>query len=206
MKIEVSDGEIVDKYSILCLKLDLIQEKEKRNQIKQEKELLDKHAIVLIDECPLYYSLLSHVNQKIWDKTNEIKALHLSDDPEAFAVLAFDIFSLNDQRFRLKRIFNTRSYVKEQKSYAEKIIQIFIPNKNVLQDKRNELISMLLVYDHIKIQWTNGYDEKEILQWIPSSCVSFHPDLSPPVCSLETLSFPDTTMLSLIRHFTKEQA
>ena len=98
MKIEVSDGEIVDKYSILCLKLDKIKNEEKRKQIQHEKNFLHEHAIKLIEKWLLYYDLLSYVNRKIWDKTDEMKTLSPSN--ATFAYVAHEIFSLNDQRFR----------------------------------------------------------------------------------------------------------
>jgi hypothetical protein len=151
MKIEVSDGEVVDKYSILCLKLELITNEDKKKQVQHEKQLLHDYATFLINRWPMYYSLLFHVNKQIWDKTDEMKAFHMPNDPEAFAKLSQDIFSLNDQRFRLKRIFNMDSNVQEQKSYADKTIHISIPSQEVLINKLDELISMVLRYHKIFI-------------------------------------------------------
>lgn len=53
MKIEVSDGEIVDKYSILCLKLDLMTHEDKKKQVQYEKDLLHDYATTLIKQWPM---------------------------------------------------------------------------------------------------------------------------------------------------------
>ena len=153
----------------------------------------------------MYYRLLFHVNKQIWYKTDEMKIFDLADDPEGFARLSSDIFSLNDQRFRLKRLFNKNSYVKEQKSYADKTIQISLPNHNLLQTKLNELISLVLMYDRIIIFLDT---EKEsvintIHDWIPSFCVSF---LEESDHTNQSIPAPDATTLSIINHFTNSQA
>lgn len=209
MKIEVSDGEIVDKYSILCLKLDRLVNEDKKKQVQYEKDLIHDYATLLINQWPMYYRLLFHVNQQIWDKTDEMKAFYLPDDPEAFARLSQDIFSLNDQRFRLKRIFNMGSNVKEQKSYADKIIRTTIPSPDVLKSKLEELISMVLVCDKILItldkekQWVVD----TIHNWLPPFCVSFVQETDEHMrVDDDNYQPPDTTTLSIIHHFTSEQA
>jgi hypothetical protein len=209
MKIEVSDGEVVDKYSILCLKLELITNEDKKKQVQHEKQLLHDYATFLINRWPMYYSLLFHVNKQIWDKTDEMKAFHMPNDPEAFAKLSQDIFSLNDQRFRLKRIFNMDSNVQEQKSYADKTIHISIPSQEVLINKLDELISMVLRYDKIFIILDK---EKQLVMdminyWLPPFCVAFlteiddhkrtNDDNYPPV---------DLATLAIIGHFTNVHA
>ena len=205
MKIEVSDGEIVDKYSILCLKLDLITNDDKKKQVQHEKDLLREYAAVLIKQWPMYYRLLFHVNQQIWHKTDDIKAFHVADDPEGYARLSHDIFSLNDQRFRLKRIFNTGSDVKEQKSYADKIVHLCVPHHHDLQTRLDEIISMVLTHDQILI--TLDKQQQAVIDtlhhWIPPFCVSFldEPPTNPP-----TPPTPDPSTLSVIHHFTKAHA
>ena len=207
MKIEVSDGEIVDKYSILCLKLDLITHEDKKKQVQYEKDLLHDYATTLIKQWPMYYRLLFHVNKQIWHKTDEMKAFYLRDDPEGFARLSQDIFSLNDQRFRLKRIFNTGSHVKEQKSYADKTICTSIPDHHTLKIRLDELISMVLTYDKILIVLSK---EKQsvidaIHHWLPSFCVSFMSEIDHGPTN-QSIPTPDATILSIIHHFTSAQA
>jgi len=171
MKIEVSDGEIADKYSILCLKLAKIPDEQKRREILREKELLHDYTLSLIDKWPMCYELLCHTNQMIWDKTNEMKAFRVMDDPAGFSNLASAIFSYNDKRFRLKRIFNMDSSVKEQKSYGAKTISIRIPDHNFLLEHLGRIIYMILDYDQIHV----GTDQcvmKTLLEHIPTCCIS----------------------------------
>ena len=209
MKIEVSDGEVVDKYSILCLKLDLITNEEKKIQVQHEKQLLHEYATFLIHQWPMYYRLLFHVNKQIWDKTDEMKAFHMPDNPESFARLSQDIFLLNDQRFRLKRIFNMKSNVKEQKSYADNIIHTSIPDHDVLTNKLDELIFMVLVYDKIFITLDKEKDliKETIHHWLPSFCVAFLSETDTHKHTNEhNHQRPDPPTLAIIRYFTNEQA
>lgn len=121
MRVEVSDGEVVDKYSILCIKAERIVEEEKKKHVVYEKELLEPDALRLIEPWKEFYELLLQVNRQIWDKTDEIKQMEVGD--ARYAPLAHDIFILNDQRFRLKRVFQTGN-VQEQKSYPDKVIRV----------------------------------------------------------------------------------
>lgn len=206
MKIEVSDGEIVDKYSILSLKLDLIHNEAKREKVQHEKELLHDYATVLIQTWPMYYRLLYHTNKQIWDKTDEMKALRWSDNHEAFARLSQEIFCLNDQRFRLKRIFNTASHVQEQKSYANKVLHLWTPNGEALKRKLNELVSMVLLYDQVHIHGITPSCFSDCHVFPPSILFFSQEDQEENICSIETVSSPDPEVLSIIDHFTNAQA
>lgn len=148
MKVEVSNGEVVDKYSILCIKTERIIDVEKKKHVSYEKKLLEPEAIKLIEPWKMFYELLFDVNQKIWDKTNEIKQMHVYDDQ--YAILANEIFNLNDQRFRLKRVFQTDG-IKEQKSYADKMIRVHVPSDYGLDDVK-KLSLLVMDYDLILIQ------------------------------------------------------
>jgi hypothetical protein len=172
MKIEVSDGEIADKHSILCLKLERIPDKQKRVEILREKEILHDYTLSLIVKWPMYYKLLCHVNKIIWDKTNEIKAFCVLDDPVGFAHLASGIFLYNDKRFRLKRIFNTESNIKEQKSYGAKTICIVVPDRQFLLENLGKIICMVLDYDHIQVATRDRCVARTLLEYIPSCCIS----------------------------------
>jgi len=206
MKIEVSDGELVDKYSILCLKLDLIHNETKREKVQHEKELLHDDATVLVQTWPMYYRLLFHVNKQIWDKTDEMKALDWSDNPGKFARLAQEIFCLNDQRFRLKRIFNTASHVQEQKSYANKVLHLSTTNSETLKRKLSELVSMVLRYDEIHIHGITPPSCLRDRQMFQPLILFFHQEENTNIPSMETLSCPDPEVVSIIDHFTNTQA
>lgn len=198
MKIEVSDGEIADKYSILCLKLDRIQDGAKRAQVQQEKDLLHEYASVLIRKYPLYYDLLCHVNGMIWDKTDAVKSLSLPHDLGEFARLSLEIFSHNDQRFRLKRVFQCGSHVREQKSYADKVIHLNVGSQDILNGKIDELVYMVLEYDRVCIG-AAGFTAIIMANILPPSFVSFSPPC-PDGVDLADLVVDDAVALSIIRH------
>lgn len=151
MKIEVSDGEAADKYSILCLKLDRVQDPDKRRHLALEKDLLHDAITPLIHEWPMYYQMLSHVNSQIWDKTDKIKSCDPSTNPMGFSGLASEIFSHNDQRFRLKRVFQSHSHVQEQKSYAAKTLSVLFPDEPTSHDMAR-LISLVMDYDSVSVK------------------------------------------------------
>lgn len=167
MKIEVSDGEIVDKYSIVCLKLERIQDNTKRDHLLIEKQLIQTQSESIIHRFPLYYHLLCHVNQVIWEKTDIMKTLNHQDD--GYALLASEIFAYNDRRFRLKRIFNEGSHVKEQKSYASKTITI-----EATEDLAT-IISLVVEYDHVWIVRDDCH-QAMIEAMIPVCCFSWVDD------------------------------
>ena len=146
MKVEVSDGEVVDKYSILCIKSERIIEEEKKKHVLYEKTLLEPDARRLLEPWMEFYELLLQVNRQIWDKTDEIKQMHVKDD--RYAKVAHEIFTLNDQRFRLKRVFQTTG-VKEQKSYPDKVVKVHVQSWN---DEWKTLCRLVMDYDLVLIE------------------------------------------------------
>ena len=58
MKIEVSNGEILDKLSIIEIKLNRIKDEKKLKNIKIEHEILNLSASKILDKSnPLYVKL-----------------------------------------------------------------------------------------------------------------------------------------------------
>jgi len=115
MKIEVSNGEILDKLSILEIKLDHIEDLEQKSNVKKERDLL-KEAAGAIDWPQDIYNELRNVNWKLWcteDKIRE-KEWHGDFDKE-FIKLARSVYKMNDKRSRIKKEINmlTRSSLVE---------------------------------------------------------------------------------------------
>jgi hypothetical protein len=204
MKIDVSDGEIVDKYSVLCLKLEKIIDPNKKEQVLHEQKLIQEYAVPLIDKNKMYYELLYHINKLIWEKTDDVKVLNLSKDPLKIARITMDIFNHNDQRFRLKRIFNMGSNVKEQKSYEEKTLRIWVPDTDALMKKLDEIIYMVSVYDKIQVSG----DDKSVFgilpQWIPAGCISFGGNEEDMEDISKLYVSDDAPAISIIQRFTKK--
>jgi len=123
MKIEVSNGEIVDKITILQIKLEKIQDSVKRENIEKELSVLspelEKGSISidqrLIDE-------LHGVNLQLWDIEDKIREKeHQKVFDDEFIELARSVYRTNDERSRIKKDINvlTRSNLVEEKSYKK---------------------------------------------------------------------------------------
>ena len=117
MKIEVANGEIVDKLTILNIKLKNSNSPEKTEQILRELEYLKP----LVEELNVSQELideLQKVNQKIWDTEDGIRLCEKNNQfDENFIQYARDVYYNNDERFRVKSKINqvTNSYINEQK-------------------------------------------------------------------------------------------
>ena len=105
--IEVSFGEIIDKYSILELKNKYIKDVNKLNEIKKEMTILEKRVSKITDT--FFYRLLVHINEQIWLDTDIVKSLNYNlnlNNATLFIEVTNKIFENNQKRFRLKNYFN----------------------------------------------------------------------------------------------------
>lgn len=122
MKVEVSNGELLDKLSILQIKLDKIEDSVKLHNIQHEEEVLRPHCQTLLDnkEVQRLYSELLSVNKKLWDIEDSIreKERNQTFDKE-FIELARAVYFTNDERAKIKKTINivTQSELVEEKSY-----------------------------------------------------------------------------------------
>ena len=115
----ISIGELLDKYSILEIKSEMIEDENKLKYIKEEMKALEKDVLEHKSKCELYYLFLKDINKTIWDLSDEIR---LNPGNTKACV---DIIHHNDRRFRVKNKINRSSLIKEQKAYPEKKICIF---------------------------------------------------------------------------------
>ena len=104
--IEVSAGELLDKISILHIKLDKIKDKNSLDFIKNEYDVLiqerDKN-IDLNDEINNLYIELKTVNEKLWIIEDEKRLCEkTSKFDEKFIQVSRDIHFLNDRRAVIK--------------------------------------------------------------------------------------------------------
>ena len=122
MKIEVSIGEIVDKYTILLIKSSKIQDPAKLQNVNKELEYL---IDVLKKEDPLMtdYALtkaLLEINKELWKVEDELRDLERAKDfGKEFVTLARNVYKLNDKRADIKKEINMKhgSNFIEEKSY-----------------------------------------------------------------------------------------
>jgi hypothetical protein len=159
MKVEVSLGEAIDKLNILELKMKKISNPEKRVEIQKEIDTLTE-CQTFKNKYLFFYSLLTYVNEYIWDTTDKIKSLKPCD--ESFSLLSNDIFEYNQKRFRIKSWFNIleSSNIKEQKSYDLKCVHISsFSNFNIIYDKIPEINYLLLEYDVVYFNDFNNLND-----------------------------------------------
>ena len=123
--IEVSAGELLDKISILHIKLDKIKDKNSLDFIKNEYDVLiqerDKN-IDLNDEINNLYIELKTVNQKLWVNEDEKRLCEKNSKfDEKFIQVSRDIHFLNDRRAVIKLNINKilGSNIREIKLYTE---------------------------------------------------------------------------------------
>ena len=118
MMIEVSHGEIVDKLTILSIKLDRITDSTKLNNIKKEYEYLLNIVIndlgVSIDSDE-YQELLS-LNKKIWDSEDMVRVATNDVDYLNQSKISHEN---NQKRYKIKQKINNiyKSNFVEEKNY-----------------------------------------------------------------------------------------
>ena len=105
MKIPVPIGELVDKVSILSIKVKRIKNSEKLIHIQKELDLLQKAMEgIEIDADSKEVKALMRVNLKLWDLENAIRLKEKKAQfDDEFIRLARAIYRLNDERTMLKR-------------------------------------------------------------------------------------------------------
>lgn len=121
MEIEVSNGEIVDKLTILEIKKIKILDKNKLSNINKELEYLTKINLSLNVDVVLYEKLFD-INQELWVVENNIRVKENNNQfDQEFINLARKVYILNDKRAEVKREINdvTKSNFVEEKSYEK---------------------------------------------------------------------------------------
>ena len=123
--IEVSAGELLDKISILHIKLDKIKDKNSLDFIKNEYDVLiqerDKN-IDLNDEINNLYIELKTVNEKLWIIEAEKRLCEKNSKfDEKFIQISRDVHFLNDRRSVIKLNINKilGSNIREIKLYTK---------------------------------------------------------------------------------------
>jgi hypothetical protein len=124
-QIPISWGELLDKITILQIKLENLISQEALNNVAWELKQLQS---IFFQSCPKAIKPkqleleLKKINQRLWDIEDKIrdKEKHKSFDDE-FIQLARSVYITNEERSRIKRRINETfgSDLIEEKSYAE---------------------------------------------------------------------------------------
>lgn len=121
--IQVSVGELVDKYTILQIKRSKVSD-DKLQKVEHEIQALTPQvgSFLSIDSISVLYEDLLGVNMQLWNVEDEIRKLEKEKKFEdKFIELARAVYHLNDERFNLKNKINTltNSDIQEVKQYID---------------------------------------------------------------------------------------
>jgi hypothetical protein len=118
---EISLGELVDKLSILKIKLQKIEDPKKLIHIKKEESVLSKKLQSLnLEGVEEHLESLIGINSILWKVEDDIRDLeHAQIFDQSFVALARKVYITNDERFKRKNLINTtyKSGLQEVKSY-----------------------------------------------------------------------------------------
>ena len=122
---EISAGELLDKISILEIKLNKIKDHVLLNEVKKEYEILNETKnknISFSEKIDILYKNLKGTNKKLWEIENKIRLCEKNSDfKEKFIQISRDIYFANDRRSKIKLEINKilGSNIKEVKQYTE---------------------------------------------------------------------------------------
>ena len=126
MLVEISNGELLDKISILEIKILTIEDKDKLINIQKEFDTLNPLVVELFEnhdsQLQNHYLELAKINGELWDIEDWIRDCEREKrfDKE-FVELARSVYITNDKRCEVKKLINlmTSSGLVEEKSYKE---------------------------------------------------------------------------------------
>jgi len=110
---EISSGELLDKISILEIKLKKIKDKENLKEINKEYAILKQSQnlnIKLTNELKDLFDELKKVNLNLWDIEDKLRICEKNKDfGEKFIELARGVYFNNDSRSKIKSEINELS-------------------------------------------------------------------------------------------------
>ena len=121
---EISAGELLDKISILEIKLEKIKNKNSQEEIKKEYKLLKEAQnlnIEMKEKIQQLFIELKEVNISLWNVEDKIRILEKNKDfGNEFIELARAVYLNNDKRAKIKSEINEilGSNIREIKQYV----------------------------------------------------------------------------------------
>ena len=122
---EISPGELIDKITILEIKMDRITDEKKLKNIKTEWDALNQsraNKILISAKLDELTAELKTINETLWVIEDDIRECERRKEyGEAFITLARSVYLNNDHRARVKRKINELlgSRLIEEKSYSD---------------------------------------------------------------------------------------
>lgn len=122
VKIDISIGELVDKVTILAIKLDKFTDTGKRRNVEKEYRLL--HEVMIqsgISDRHQDFQALEEINRTLWDIEDRIRIKERDQEfDDEFIELARSVYFTNDKRAAVKKRINLAfdSGLVEEKQYV----------------------------------------------------------------------------------------
>jgi hypothetical protein len=122
---EISVGELLDKITILEIKLEMIDDQSKRKEIQKEYDILKKiqiSTVKLEGEIDKLYRSLKEINMTMWNIEDQVRICEKGKDfSDKFIQLARGVYFNNDKRSRIKLDINKKlnSNITEIKHYVD---------------------------------------------------------------------------------------
>ena len=121
---EISAGELLDKISILEIKLEKIEDENNREEIKKEYKILKEvqnSSIKFDDKIKELFNSIKMINIKLWNVEDELRVCEKNKDfGKNFIELAREVYFNNDKRSKIKSEINKilGSNIREIKKYV----------------------------------------------------------------------------------------
>ena len=123
MKIDISTGELVDKVTILSIKLEKFKDEVKKANVQKEYDMLSVPMNELgIMTTSNEFKDLREINLKLWHIEDDIRIEESKSDFGAkFIELARSVYFINDDRAAVKKEINLKykSDLIEEKEYVD---------------------------------------------------------------------------------------
>ena len=120
---EISPGELLDKISILEIKIEKVKDKNSLEEIKKEYKILKEiqtSSIEITGEIKDLFQSVKNVNVKLWNIEDKLRICEKNKDfDKNFIELARSVYFANDERAELKSKINKilKSNIIEIKQY-----------------------------------------------------------------------------------------
>jgi len=121
---EISTGELLDKISILEIKLEKIKNKANQEEINKEYKILKEvqnSSIEVTEKLKTLFKKIKEVNLNLWNIEDKLRICEKNNDfGETFIKLARGVYFNNDKRSKIKSEINkiSGSNIKEIKQYV----------------------------------------------------------------------------------------
>ena len=122
---EISAGELLDKISILEIKLEKIKDKASLEEINKEYKILKEvqnSSLEVTEKLKTLFKKIKEVNQNLWNIEDKLRFCEKNKDfGKNFIELARGVYFNNDKRSKIKSEINKilMSNIKEVKEYVQ---------------------------------------------------------------------------------------